>query len=143
VGGHKLTNRLLHALASDAAAEAGADEALLFDRAGRLVEAARSNVMVVDGDDHLCTPPLERGAVGGIAREILMERIPELATRDLSARDLRGARAILCSNAVRGIRPLESLDGVAVPGADHPWVERLVAAFAIDEDRAPRQRSMG
>lgn len=143
VGGHKLTNRLLHALASDAAAEAGADEALLFDRAGRLVEAARSNVMVVDGDGRLCTPPLERGAVGGIAREILMERIPELATRDLSARDLRGARAILCSNAVRGIRPLESLDGMAVPGADHPWVERLVAAFAIDEDRAPRQRSMG
>lgn len=132
VGGHKLTNRLVHALASDAAREAGANEALLFDRTGRLVEGSRSNVIVVGSDDRPRTPPLERGAVGGVALEVLMERVPELLERDLSARDLRSARAIACTNAVRGVRPLASLDGRPVGGADHPWIRRLGDALAAE-----------
>jgi len=131
-GGHKLSNRLVHALATDAAVRAGADEALLFDRAGRLVEGARSNAIVVGPDDRPRTPPLERGAVGGIAREILLERIPEILTRDLSQRDLARARAIVCVNAVRGVRAVVRLDGKAVPGGDDPWLAKLADALASD-----------
>lgn len=129
VGGHKLTNRLVQSLASQAAREAGAREALLFDRAGFLVEGAGSNVVVVAADGALVTPPLARGAVAGIAREVLSERVPELAERDLRHRDLRRAQALLCTNAVRGARPVVELDGEALPGADHPWVGRLNRAL--------------
>lgn len=129
VGGHKLTNRLVQSLASQAAREAGAREALLFDRAGLLVEGAGSNVVAVTEEGALVTPPLSRGAVAGIAREVLRERVAELAERDLRHRDLRRARAVLCTNAVRGARPLVRLDGEALPGADHPWVARLNRAL--------------
>jgi branched-subunit amino acid aminotransferase/4-amino-4-deoxychorismate lyase len=128
-GGHKLTNRLVHALAYDAARAAGADEALLFDRDGFLVEGARSNVLVVDAEDRPATPPLARGAVAGVAREVLVERVPELRERDLHRRDLAGARALICTNAGRGVRPLTRLDGAAIPGASHPWVERLAGVL--------------
>jgi branched-subunit amino acid aminotransferase/4-amino-4-deoxychorismate lyase len=128
-GGHKLTNRLVHALACDAAHAAGADEALLYDRDGCLVEGARSNVVVVDAQDRLVTPPLARGAVAGVAREVLVDRVPELKERDVHRRDLSAARAVLCTNAGRGVRPLTRLDGEALPGADHPWVARLADAL--------------
>ena len=70
--------------------------------------------------------------MGGVALEVLMERVPELLERDLSARDLRSARAIVCTNAVRGVRPLASLDGRPVGGADHPWIRRLGDALAAE-----------
>ena len=124
-GGHKLTNRLVHALAADAARAAGVREALLFDRDGFLVEAAGSNVVAVTADGALVTPPLSRGAVAGIAREVLCERVHELRERDLRHRDLLEARVVLCTNAVRGVQPLCELDGKSLPGAAHPAVARL------------------
>jgi branched-subunit amino acid aminotransferase/4-amino-4-deoxychorismate lyase len=130
-GGHKLTNRLVHALAADAARAAGADEALLFDRDGYLVEAARSNVVLVDAEERLLTPPLARGGVAGIAREVLLERVP-LAERDVGPGALRAARAVFAVNAVRGARPIASLDGEPVGDPSHPWAARLSAALAYD-----------
>lgn len=131
-GGHKLTNRLVHALAADAAREAGVREALLFDRDGFLVEGAGSNVVAVAADGALVAPPLSRGAVAGIAREVLVDRVPELRERDLRHRDLLEARAVMCTNAVRGALPVSLLDGEALPGADHAWVERLANALMPD-----------
>jgi len=131
-GGHKLTNRLVQALASDTARDAGADEALLFDGAGRLVEAARSNVIVLDARERLVTPPLERGAVAGIAREILLERVTELRRRDVSASDLRAARGVFAVNSVRGVRPITHLDGREIGAGPETTRERLAGALEVD-----------
>jgi branched-subunit amino acid aminotransferase/4-amino-4-deoxychorismate lyase len=131
-GGHKLTNRLVLALASDAAGRAGVDEALLFDRQGRLVEATRSNVVVLRADGLLVTPPLERGAVAGVAREVLVERLPELRERDVDAADLGLAREIVAINSVRGARPIVRLDGVAV-GGGHEALPQLAKALEPDD----------
>lgn len=128
-GGHKLTHRLVHALAMDEAREQGADEALLFDREGRLVEGSRSNVLVADAEDRLWTPPLERGAVDGIARQVLVRRIDRLRERDLRREDLCQARAVLCINAVRGPRPLARLDATPLPAERGPWPGRLAEAW--------------
>jgi branched-chain amino acid aminotransferase len=130
-GGHKLTNRLVHALAADAARDAGADEALLFDREGRLVEAARSNVLWVDAEGRLCTPPLSRGAVAGVAREVLAERVA-LHERDIGPAALRHVAALYAVNAVRGARPIVRLDGEPVGDGGHAWTARLAAALASD-----------
>lgn len=129
-GGHKLTNRLVHSLAHQAAREAGAREALLFDRDGWLVEGGGSNVVVVAADGALVTPPISRGAVAGIAREVLSDRVPDLVERDLRHQDLRRAQAVMCTNAVRGARPVGQLDGASLSGTDHPWVERLDQVLA-------------
>ncbi|HEX5066707.1 MAG TPA: aminotransferase class IV [Myxococcota bacterium] len=130
-GGHKLTNRLVHVLAADAARAAGADEALLFDRDGYLVEASRSNVLLVDADERLVSPPLERGAVAGVALEVVAERLP-LAWRDVRPAQLRAARALFAVNAVRGVRPIARLDGEAVGDPSHPFAARLAEALSRD-----------
>ncbi len=133
VPGAKLTSRLAHALATDAARAAGADEALLVDAAGRLVEGARTNAIVVDATGRPSTPPLELGAVAGIAREVLLERVPELRQRIVPEVELHRAREIVVANAVRGARAVVRLDGAAVgDGAPGPWARRLDAALAGD-----------
>jgi branched-subunit amino acid aminotransferase/4-amino-4-deoxychorismate lyase len=110
-GGAKVTGHLTFDLARDAARAAGADDALLFDTGGRLVEGARTNVFVVLRDGTPATPPLARGAVAGIAREILCERMPELVERDLGLADLARARELVLANAVRGAVSVVSVDG--------------------------------
>jgi len=132
-GGLKVAGRLALALAADAASDAGADEALVVDFVGRLVEGARTNVVVADAAGRLATPPLALGAVAGVAREILLERVPELEERVVSLRELRAAAEIVAVNAVRGARAVVALDGRSVgAGAPGPAARRLDAALARD-----------
>jgi D-alanine transaminase len=132
-GGAKVASRLAQALAIDAARAAGADEALLLDAAGRLVEGARTNAIVVGADGRLATPPLALGAVAGIAREVLLERVPELEERVVLEPELRRAREIVATNSVRGARPVVRLDGAPVgDGRPGPWARRLDAALGGD-----------
>jgi para-aminobenzoate synthetase/4-amino-4-deoxychorismate lyase len=128
-GGPKLTHRLVHALASDAARAAGVPEALLFDAAGRLVEGARTNVVALRADGALCTPPAERGAVAGIALEVVSERLPALLQRDLSRRDLLAARGVAVINAVRGARALVALDAADLGAEGGALAARLAAVL--------------
>ena len=131
--GLKVTSRLALALAADAARAAGADEALVLDAAGRLIEGARSNAVVVAPDGRLATPPLELGGVAGIARALLLERVGELEERVIADAELSRASEIVAVNAVRGARAVVRLDGAPVGGgAPGPWSRRLAAALAAD-----------
>jgi branched-subunit amino acid aminotransferase/4-amino-4-deoxychorismate lyase len=132
-GGHKLTNRLVLSLAGELADEAGADEALLFDAADRLVEGARSNILVVTSDGTPATPPAELGAVAGIALQLVLERVPQVRRCPIARADLASAREIIALNSVRGARPITSLDGRPVAdGSAGPWLARAAAALADD-----------
>jgi branched-subunit amino acid aminotransferase/4-amino-4-deoxychorismate lyase len=131
--GLKVSSRLTLALAGDAARGAGADEALLVDAEGWLVEGARSNIVVVPEGAGPATPPLDRGAVAGIARDVVLERVPEIAERDVAVAELGRAREIVAVNAVRGARPITRLeDAPAGDGRAGPWAERLAAVLARD-----------
>jgi branched-subunit amino acid aminotransferase/4-amino-4-deoxychorismate lyase len=130
-GGHKLSNRLALTLAAEVAAAHGDDEAVLFDSQGRLVEGSRSNILVAVRDGGLVTPPLARGAVSGVARQLVMERIREIAERDVHRAALDDAREIIAVNAVRGARPITRLDGRPVgSGRPGPWCARVTDALA-------------
>jgi branched-subunit amino acid aminotransferase/4-amino-4-deoxychorismate lyase len=142
-GGHKLTDRLVHALASDAARAAGVEEALLFDAAGYLVEGARTNVVALRGDGVLCTPPIQRGGVAGIALEVVGERLPALARRDLSRRDVFAARGVAVTNAVRGARALIALDGAELGAESGELATRLNAVLTDDWPAGRKSRTAG
>ena len=131
-GGHKLTNRLVLALATDAATAAGADEALLFDREGFLVEGTRSNLVAALPDGRLLTPPLARGLVAGIAREVCFERVPELQEGDLALGDLRDASELIAINCVRGACAITELDGAPVGSAAGAGRDLLATALERD-----------
>ncbi len=131
--GVKVTSRLRLALAAEAAREAGADEALLLDANGWLVEGSRSAIVVVSARGEARTPPLARGAVAGVARAVALERVSELAEGDIAGADLACAAEIIALNAVRGALPITRLEDRPVgDGKPGPWARRLAAALEAD-----------
>jgi branched-subunit amino acid aminotransferase/4-amino-4-deoxychorismate lyase len=131
--GIKLTSRLRLALAAEIAREAGADEALLLGASGWLVEGSRSAIVVVSQRGEARTPPLERGAVAGVARAVALERVRELAEGDVGRVELGEAAEVIALNAVRGALPITRLDGRPIGnGKPGPWARRLAAALETD-----------
>jgi D-alanine transaminase len=132
--GAKVTNHLLFAMAREQAVRAGVDEATLFDGEGFLIEGARSNFVVALGDESLVTPNLRRGGVAGVAREILLDGLPELDEVDLHRRTLEEARELIAVNAVRGACPVVELDAKPVgDGMPGPAALRLRETLASAE----------
>lgn len=103
--------------AQRAAREAAVDDALLVDGEGQIFEGATSNVFVVRGGG-LVTPPAE----GDILPGVLRAKVEELATAagipvvEAWARvaDLRPDDGVLLTSSVRGVVPVERVDGVAL-----------------------------
>lgn len=129
--GAKTTGRLYCALAQQAAREAGADEAILLDAAGRMVEGATTNLFAVGPDGALVTPPLSRGPVAGIARAIVCQRVPAVCERDVRAGD--ALCELIAVNAVRGAVPIVRLDGRSV-GDGRPGAFSRQLAQALERD---------
>jgi branched-subunit amino acid aminotransferase/4-amino-4-deoxychorismate lyase len=117
--------------ARTAAADAGADEALLFDAAGRLVEGARTNLALLLEDGRAVVPPRARGAVAGVALEAVLAAGVELVEADVSREALARIQELVATNAVRGARPIVALDGSHVgTGRPGPLASKLAAALA-------------
>ncbi|MCC6639547.1 MAG: aminotransferase class IV [Deltaproteobacteria bacterium] len=111
--------------ARDGAQRAGVDDALLASAEGLLVEGARTSVFVaVRGA--LLTPPVARGAVAGIAREIVLETVREAREEDVPMVALAGPSEVVLVNAVRGAVRLAWLDGRPLAAGSEPsWTTRL------------------
>jgi branched-chain amino acid aminotransferase len=95
------------------AERAGAFEALLLNGEGRLVEGARSNLLIVL-DDGIFTPPLADGCLPGTVRRRLLE-MGAVTERPLMPEDLGRAREILLTNSLVGVLPVGRLDGRKIP----------------------------
>jgi branched-chain amino acid aminotransferase len=68
---HKTGNRLPYLIARREAEKAGANEAVLLNVAGRVVECSTSNIFVVKAGE-LFTPALSEGPLPGITREVVL-----------------------------------------------------------------------
>jgi branched-subunit amino acid aminotransferase/4-amino-4-deoxychorismate lyase len=134
VDGIKVTNRLTLSLAAEDARDAGVEEAVLLDATEHLIEGASSNLFVASREGALCTPPISSGAVAGIARTLVLERIPEIEERDIAKPELLAAQELIAVNAVRGARPITRLNDRKVgEGRSGPWNARLADALATGE----------
>jgi len=133
-GGIKVSSRLTLSLAADDARAAGVDEAVLLDANAQLIEGASSNLFVVSREGALGTPPVASGAVAGIARGLVLERIPEAEERAIPQPEWLAAAELIAVNAVRGARPITRLDDRKVGnGRPGVWSRRLADALAKDE----------
>ena len=98
------------------AQDAGADDGLVVDAHGAVLETAIANLWLrLDGT--WTTPPLDGRVLPGIARGLLLERaraagLPVAEVR-CSLGDLHRAQAIAVSNAVHGPRPAQLVAGPA------------------------------
>jgi branched-subunit amino acid aminotransferase/4-amino-4-deoxychorismate lyase len=122
---HKVVDRERFDRALADAKEAGADDALLLTVAGQVTETAIWSVLWWE-DGKLCAPPLELGVLPGVARARLEEIAGGIEERKATA-DQLPAFSVFVANAVRGIVPVASLDGKAVPLS--PQTEALAARF--------------
>lgn len=104
----KTLNYLDNVLARREAEQKGADDALLLNSQGRLVESTIANLfLVIDGD--VLTPPVSEGALPGIMRAEVIDRLGA-ATAQLNPADLASASEAFLTNS-NGIRALISVDG--------------------------------
>jgi branched-subunit amino acid aminotransferase/4-amino-4-deoxychorismate lyase len=74
---YKTANRLPYILAQEQATVQGAQEAVLLNSAGRVVEFGASNLFVVK-NEQLFTPPLEDGPLPGITRRAVLTLAADL-----------------------------------------------------------------
>jgi branched-chain amino acid aminotransferase len=118
----KSLNRLDDVLARIEAAERGADDALLRNGAGHLVESTVANLFVVI-EGELVTPPLSDGALPGTGRAALIVDHGAVE-RALTEADLAIADEAFLTNAL-GVRPLIVCDGRPVGGRPGPVARRL------------------
>ena len=120
--GAKLGNYLPNLLAMREAKARDAQEALVLDSRGHVVEGASSNVFVVQGG-RVVTPPESAGILPGITRARLMAAAPVLGIaleeRDLLPSDLHAAEEVFVSSSIREVLSVVRVDDRAV-GAGTP-----------------------
>jgi para-aminobenzoate synthetase/4-amino-4-deoxychorismate lyase len=109
LGAHKWSDRRLVADPGEA------DDVLLVDDAGLVLECGSANVFVVFGDD-VVTPPLDGRILPGIVRVGALERLRNgpvsVTERDLDVGELSGATEVFTTSSVRGIQPVAAVRGV-------------------------------
>ncbi len=92
----------------------GADEALLCNSEGRVVEGSSSNFFALRGGTLLAPGP-DQGALPGITRGVLLEVAERLGLpveeRAPKPEDLAEASEVVLSSALRGIVPVVQIEG--------------------------------
>ncbi|HEX5963396.1 MAG TPA: aminotransferase class IV [Gemmatimonadales bacterium] len=110
---YKTTERVQFDRALDAARSAGADDGLLLTPGGFAAETAIWSVLWWE-DRQLCGPAFDLGILPGVGRARVTELVGQVEERHSTMDELRGVPLIL-ANAVRGVVPVASVDGVPVP----------------------------
>ncbi len=126
----KTCNKLPQVLARAEAEAAGADEALLLNTDGEVVEASASNLFWIH-DRHVCTPPLSSGILAGVTRLVVLEicRALALPVREtaITPAELLRVEGMFLSLSSWGIIEIASLDGHDI--ARSPWPARIRTAY--------------
>jgi branched-subunit amino acid aminotransferase/4-amino-4-deoxychorismate lyase len=120
-------------MAKKEAGQSGAEEAILLNTAGRVAEAASSNIFIYDGVRWI-TPTLEEGVLPGVVRQVLLTVMRKnqilFEERPVEVSDLKNAREALLTNAIRELVPLTLLDGQPINrGAVGEQTRRLMDLF--------------
>lgn len=129
---HKTLSYLDCVLARRQAREAGADEALMLNNRGEIASAAAANVFWVR-EGRLFTPALDCGVLAGTMRRRVIQAAESLGVETLEVHEapvsLERAEALFLTNALIGIRPVETYAGA--PFAESRLVMRLAEASAL------------
>lgn len=122
----KTCNKLAQVLARAQAEQEGADEALLLNTDGFVVEAASANLFWTS-QQTLFTPPLAAGVLAGVTRKVIIELCGSLGfeVREMSVPPgkLRQMDGVFLSLSTLGIVQAASLDGH--PLRQSPLIELL------------------
>jgi branched-chain amino acid aminotransferase len=129
----KSNNLMNNALAMQEALKTGAEEALMCNQAGEIVECSQSNFFIVRGGQ-LLTPPLTAGLLPGITRAFVMELAAELGLpareERLTPADLGSADEAFITGTTREVTPVVLVDRAPIgTGKPGPTSRRLLDHF--------------
>ncbi|WP_424136485.1 D-amino-acid transaminase [Roseomonas chloroacetimidivorans] len=140
----KSVNLLPNVLARQAAREAGAGEAILFDPATRMVtEGAATSFWIVDAEGLIRIPPLGPDILPGCTRAALLAEMAahglQAEERPVSLDELAQAREAFITSATSFVKPVLAVDGRPVgDGTPGPVTRRLFEIFARHVKGGPR-----
>ncbi|HRX18238.1 MAG TPA: branched-chain-amino-acid transaminase [Gemmatimonadales bacterium] len=129
----KSLNYLPHVMAKHEGSLAGADEVLMLDAAGQVLEGSGQNLFVVT-DGVVRTPPAWVGILKGVTRDAIIElaQAAGLTVREepLTRYDVYTADEAFLTGTASEVVPIRSLDGrdLAARGPG-PVTRQLLAAF--------------
>jgi 4-amino-4-deoxychorismate lyase len=145
-------NRLEQVLVKREVVEANADDALVFDTQGHLIEASAGNVFF-QTDTGWHTPKVNNCGVNGVVRQCLLSMLKPSSTKDsdissnalvvhegeYTLADIANAKAMVITNALMGVMPVNKVllnDGKTSDelafSASHEGAKRL-AKLVLDK----------
>jgi len=112
----------------------GADEAVLVQPDGVVLEPPTSSVFWVSAEGGLRTPSLEVGVLESITRDRLVKAL-HVEVGAWPVEDLRGAHEAFLASTTREIQAVAAIDGRALPEAPGPRTAEAQRAFAATVER--------
>jgi len=138
VGGHKWTDRRLLTRYLATAGAGPRTQLLIEDADGSVLETDRASVFAVIGDV-LRTPPADGRLLPGVTRAAILRLAAAAGLRTcvgpLRSGDLEHATEMFVTNSVRGVLPVRSVGGTALPAAPGPVTADMTVALAADWTR--------
>ncbi|MEW8322273.1 MAG: branched-chain-amino-acid transaminase [Candidatus Thiodiazotropha taylori] len=124
----KSLNYLNQILARMEANQAGADEAVLLNQAGRVAEGSTENLFIaVEG--RLLTPPVTDGALDGITRKLVIQLAQQngvsVTESPLTSYDLYNADECFLTGTGAELIPVREIDGRRVNACPGPIFQQL------------------
>ena len=105
------------ALARIEAIKSGADEAIMLNMSGMVVEGTAENIFLVR-DNTLITPPLSSGALDGITRSTVLSIAQDLGVRsqicDITRDEMYYADEVFLTGTAAGIKSIGEIDKIII-----------------------------
>jgi branched-chain amino acid aminotransferase len=115
----------------------GADEAVLVQPDGTVLEPPTSSIFWVSPQGTLRTPALDNGVLESITRDRLVKAL-DVEEGAWPVADLRAAQEAFLASTTREIQPVAAIDGEELPEAPGPRTREAQAAFAATLGRELR-----
>lgn len=106
---HKTTQRDLYTTEYDRVSQQGYYEVFFLNEQGAVAEGSRTNLLIRKTGLYY-TPPLLSGALGGVYRQALLQRCPDLKEECITIEDLKQAERVYVCNAVTGLVRIHQID---------------------------------
>lgn len=135
----KTLNYLENILGKIQAREQGFEDGVFLNTKGRLTEATSSNIFLIQKGG-LITPPTEDGALPGIIRKWVLEKVSSLGLslkiRSIAPDEIHEAQEAFLTNSVLGIVPWICSDRKKIGnGRPGPITKRIQKAFTEDTQK--------
>lgn len=125
----KSASALLYAVAANYSKQHRWNDCIIWNQRENICETIIANIFWIK-DNRIFTPALTEGCVDGVMRSYLIDQIGTVTETPCRAEDLLGADEVFLTNAIRGIRWVQSVEDAKYKGTlsrelHHQYIQSL------------------